>query len=339
MANKLESLIYRYKELGIDLQIDYDKFYLYSLITHSTAIEGSTITELENQIMFDHGVSIKGKSIEEQSMNLDLKLAYDRAIELAKNHTPITIDTLISLAALVMKNTGKEYKTILGDFSSAKGELRLLNVTAGIGGRSYMNYNKVPTKLAEFCNQLNADRKKAENKSITELYKLSFDAHFNLVTIHPWADGNGRMARLIMNMLQFEFGLIPTKIHQEYKEEYIKALVATREEEDLEIFRTFMTKMMEENLSAEIETYLKSINETGDSSVKPSKGGEESAKSREKIISLLSENGRLSAAALAEKIGITTKAVEKHLARLKADGTIQRIGPAKGGHWVVSPKQ
>ena len=339
MANKLESLIYRYKELGIDLQIDYDKFYLYSLITHSTAIEGSTITELENQIMFDHGVSIKGKSIEEQSMNLDLKLAYDRAIELAKNHTPITIDTLISLAALVMKNTGKEYKTILGDFSSAKGELRLLNVTAGIGGRSYMNYNKVPTKLAEFCNQLNADRKKAENKSITELYKLSFDAHFNLVTIHPWADGNGRMARLIMNMLQFEFGLIPTKIHQEYKEEYIKALVATREEDDLEIFRTFMTKMMEENLSAEIETYLKSINETGDSSVKPSKGGEESAKSREKIISLLSENGRLSAAALAEKIGITAKAVEKHLARLKSDGIIQRIGPAKGGHWVVGPKQ
>lgn len=338
MANKLESLIYRYKELGINLQIDYDKFYLYSLITHSTAIEGSTITELENQIMFDHGVSIKGKSIEEQSMNLDLKLAYDRAIELAKNHTPITIDTLISLAALVMKNTGKEYKTILGDFSSAKGELRLLNVTAGIGGRSYMNYNKVPTKLAEFCNQLNADRKKAKNKSITELYKLSFDAHFNLVTIHPWADGNGRMARLIMNMLQFEFGLIPTKIHQEYKEEYIKALVATREEDDLEIFRTFMTKMMEENLSAEIETYLKSINETGDSSVKPSKGGEESAKSREKIISLLSENGRLSAAALAEKIGITTKAVEKHLARLKSDGTIQRIGPAKGGHWVVNGK-
>ena len=99
-----------------------------------------------------------------------------------------------------------------------------------------------------------------------------------------------------------------------------------------------MTKMMEENLSAEIETYLKSINETGDSSVKPSKGGEESAKSREKIISLLREDGCLSAVALAEKIGITAKAVEKHLARLKADGIIQRIGPAKGGLWVVNGK-
>ena len=331
MVHNLDALIGKYKELGIDQQIDYDKFYLYSLITHSTAIEGSTITELENQVMFDHGVSIKGKSIEEQSMNLDLKNAYDVAINLAKNHTPITVDSLISLSALVMKNTGIEYKTVLGDFSSAKGELRLLNVTAGFGGRSYMNYSKVPTKLTEFCSQLNEDRKDANKKSITELYKISFDAHFNLVTIHPWADGNGRMARLVMNMLQFEFGLIPTIIHKEYKEEYIKALVATREDDNLDIFRTFMTKMMEENLSAEIETYLNSIDDKEVNIVIQSK-------SREKILSLLRENGKLSAVALAHSIGITAKAVEKHLARLKSDGIIQHIGPAKGGHWVVNDK-
>ena len=338
MVHNLDALIGKYKELGIDQQIDYDKFYLYSLITHSTAIEGSTITELENQVMFDHGVSIKGKSIEEQSMNIDLKNAYDGAINLAKNHTPITIDSLISLSALVMKNTGKEYKTVLGDFSSAKGELRLLNVTAGFGGRSYMNYSKVPTKLTEFCNQLNEDRKDANKKSITELYKISFDAHFNLVTIHPWADGNGRMARLVMNMLQFEFGLIPTIIHKEYKEEYIKALLATREEDNLDIFRSFMTKMMEENLTAEIETYLKSIDDTEENIIKLSKVSKKNSNSREKIISLLRENGRLSAVALAEKIGITAKAVETHLARLKSDGIIQRIGPAKGGKWVVNEK-
>ena len=63
MKTKLQQLVERYRQLGIDQQIDYDKFYLYSLITHSTAIEGSTITEVENQIMFDHGVSIKGKSL------------------------------------------------------------------------------------------------------------------------------------------------------------------------------------------------------------------------------------------------------------------------------------
>ena len=334
MANKLEQLVTRYRELGIDNQIDYDKFYLYSLITHSTAIEGSTITELENQIMFDHGVSLKGKSIEEQSMNLDLKAAYEKAIELAKQHKPITIDMLISLSALVMKNTGKEYNTALGNFSSARGELRLLNVTAGVGGRSYMNYSKVPAKLAEFCDQLNAERVKSATMTVDELYQMSFDAHYNLVTIHPWADGNGRMARLVMNMLQFEFGLIPTKILKEDKEEYIKALVATREDEDLDVFRGFMTSMMEQNLQNEIATYLESIGNE-ESREKTPKGREKPRKSREKIVALLSEDGKLSAASLAEKIGISAKAVEKHLANLKANGIIERIGPAKGGYWEV----
>ena len=334
MANKLEQLVTRYRELGIDNQIDYDKFYLYSLITHSTAIEGSTITELENQIMFDHGISIKGKSIEEQSMNLDLKVAYEKAIEFAKQHKPLSTEMLISLSALVMKNTGKEYKTALGDFSSARGELRLLNVTAGIGGRSYMNYSKVPMKLAEFCERLNASRAKASEMSMDELYRLTFDAHYQLVTIHPWADGNGRMARLLMNMLQFEFGLIPTKILSEDKEEYIKALVATREDDDLEIFRSFMSSMMERNLLSEIANYLESIGEE-ESREKPQKSREKTTKSREKIVALLSEDGKLSAMALAEKIGISAKSVEKHLANLKADGIIERIGPAKGGYWKV----
>lgn len=255
-----------------------------------------------------------------------------QTIQLAKSHTPITIDILKELSALVMKNTGKEYKTALGDFSSAKGELRLLNVTAGIGGKSYMSYNKIPTKLAEFCNNLNEERKNHTIKSITQLYELSFDAHYNLVTIHPWADGNGRMARLLMNLLQFEFGLIPTKILKEDKEEYIKALMATRENEDLNIFRKFMTSLMIRNLTHDIETYRKTLEED-------LKSREKITKSREKIIALLSNDNTLTMAAIAREIGITQKAVEKQIARLKADGIIKRIGPDKGGHWLVIKKQ
>lgn len=335
MQTELEKLVSHYHELGIDKQIDYDKFYLYSLITHSTAIEGSTITEIENQIMFDQGISLKGKSITEQNMNLDLKNAYESAIKLAHAHTDITIDLLKRLSALVMKNTGQEYKTALGDFSSARGDLRLLNVTAGFGGRSYMNYSKVPAKLSEFCTWINKERKNYTNKSIAQLYDLSFDAHYHLVTIHPWADGNGRMARLVMNMLQFEFGLIPTKILKDDKEEYIKTLIETRENEDLDIFREFMTATMVKNLSYDIDAYRKSIEDNSESGEKTSKGRERPMKSREKIIALLSQDNTLSAAALAERIGITPKAVEKHIAKMKAEGILKRIGPDKGGHWQI----
>ena len=55
--SKLTDIISEYKRLGIPDQIDYEKLYLYSIITHSTAVEGSTVTELENQLMFDEGIT------------------------------------------------------------------------------------------------------------------------------------------------------------------------------------------------------------------------------------------------------------------------------------------
>lgn len=124
-----------------------------------------------------------------------------------------------------------------------------------------------------------------------------------------------------MNQLQMEMGLIPAKILKEDKEEYIKALVETREKEDPSIFRRWMTGLMIRNLRHDIDTYLLSVNDE--------KGGE-------KILELLSGDGTLSAAALAARIGITPKAVEKHLARLKAEGRLRRVGPDKGGHWMVN---
>lgn len=336
MEHNLEELIRKYRELGIDQQMDYEKFYLYSIITHSTAIEGSTITELENQIMFDQGISLKGKNLEEQMMNLDLKNAYERSLELVKEHQDISIETLKELASLVMKNTGKVYRTILGDFSSAKGELRLLNVTAGIGGKSYMSYNKVPLKLNEFCRELNDGRKKMMNQSIQDKYNLSFDAHFHLATIHPWADGNGRMARLIMNHIQFENGLVPTKICKEDKEEYIKALVATREEDDLSIFRDYMSRLMMKNLEHDIEAYIQSTGEDDlESRAFLSKSRIKKEKSREKILHLLSVNPHFTTTVLAEELGITVKGVEKQLAKLKAEGRLKRIGSPRSGYWEV----
>ena len=108
--DQLTALIERYRQLGIDSQIDYEKFYLYSIITHSTAIEGSTVTEFENQLLFDQGITAKGKTIIEQMMNLDLKRAYEESIRLAGNHTDITVDILKSLAHLVMQNTARLIK-------------------------------------------------------------------------------------------------------------------------------------------------------------------------------------------------------------------------------------
>lgn len=112
----LLSLIQQHKELGISEQIDYEKFYLYSIITHSTAIEGSTVTELEAQLLFDEGITSQKRTLVEQLMNLDLKTAYDYGMKWIKHHEAITVNWLITLASKVMARTGSEYHS-LGEIS------------------------------------------------------------------------------------------------------------------------------------------------------------------------------------------------------------------------------
>lgn len=259
LTDRLVRVTKEYKSLGIDQQVDYDKFYLYSLITHSTAIEGSTVTEVENQLLFDDGIAAKGRSMVEQLMNLDLKAAYEKSMRLAKAGTPFSVDMLKSLSAIVMRNTGSEYSTMQGTFDSSRGDLRLVNVTAGVGGSSYMNYAKVPSRLEALCQQINEGRQRlSASADIVEQYLFTFDVHYKLVTIHPWVDGNGRMSRLVMNHLQFEFGLIPTKVAKDDKAEYIEALIASREAESLLPFREFMLREHTRNLQSEIDEFRRS---------------------------------------------------------------------------------
>ena len=254
-------LLQQHKELGISEQIDYQKFYLYSIITHSTAIEGSTVTEVEAQLLFDEGITSSKRTMMEQQMNLDLKVAYDYGMQWIKQHEDITVDWLVLLASKVMARTGSEYHAAGGDFSAAKGELRKLNVTAGLGGKSYMSYLKVPARLAAFCEELNKRRKAIDGNDIAAIYELSLWAHFELVTIHPWADGNGRTCRLLMNLLQMEFDVLPTKVLKEDKAEYIQALIDTREHEDISIFIDCMTRLHCQHLKSDIDHYLESTSE------------------------------------------------------------------------------
>ena len=60
--NMFLNTIQEYKELGMSNLIDYDKFYLYSIVTHSTAIEGSSMTEVENQVLFEEVLAARERA-------------------------------------------------------------------------------------------------------------------------------------------------------------------------------------------------------------------------------------------------------------------------------------
>lgn len=172
-------------------------------------------------------------------------------IDKAKNKTPITTNLIKEINACVMKSTGGIYNTMLGEVDASKGMFRKGNVTAGVS--YFPNYDKVERLTNELVKLLSD--KMNDNLTIDEKLYLSFDAHFNLVSIHPFYDGNGRTSRLLMNYIQAFYDLPLAIVNSEDKQEYIQALIDTRNEDNIQIFRDFMRDQYEKYLSNEIKKF------------------------------------------------------------------------------------
>ena len=333
--SRLIDLTKEYNKLGISEQLDFGKLYLYSIITHSTAIEGSTVSETENRLLFDEGIGAN-KPMVEQMMNLDLKKAYEEGLKLSVSHAGYSVEMLCSLSALVMKNTGSDYNTALGSFSSSNGDLRLINVSAGRGGKSYMAWQKVPARLEEFCQWLNHERAVVDADDTEKIYELSFLAHYNLVHIHPWADGNGRMTRLVMNMIQNEFGLIPSMVKKDRRAEYIDSLALSQEAKDPAKFIDFMMQNHADNLRQTIVEYKQSLeddtlilrNDTINDTL--SLTGKEKA-----VLETIRQDLNVTIDGVIKVTGFSRPTVTRALSSLKQKGLLERVGAKKNGEWRI----
>lgn len=344
--HRLTDMLLRYADSGIEHQVDYEKFYLYSLITHSTAIEGSTVTEIENQLLFDEGIAAKGRTLNEQMMNVDLKNAYFYGFNWAKDPKPYTVDFLCELSARVMRRTGCEYSTLGGSFDSSKGELRLCNVSAGAGGRSYLSFQKVPKAISDFCTWLNRALSAIDRNNKSACYRLSFEAHFRLVTIHPWVDGNGRTTRLLMNIVQKQLGIIPSIVTKENKAEYIQALIDSREKEDSTIIQDVMMGQHIANMEARIQQYHKSLNDEASNAVTGSATPVYSpvhlSERQQNIIRHILTaqqnerlNERLNTKQISADLGLSYISARRDLQHLAQIGYIEHVGSKKTGYWRV----
>jgi Fic family protein len=239
----LVKLISRYKELGIADVIDHEKFNQISIVHHSTKIE--------TQVLLNKGLTPKGKPLNDTLMVTDHFAALQFLLNQAEVKRPVSVELIQEINSLVVKNTGHTYNSVFGTIDSATGAFRKGNVSAG--SSYFPNYDKVIRLTEKMVLEVNALMK----TPLTELQKikLSFDAHFNLVSIHPFYDGNGRTARLLMNYIQAYYQLPLAIVRSESKTEYIEALIATREKDDITIFRRFMEGEYSTLLESEIKKF------------------------------------------------------------------------------------
>lgn len=249
--NKSLELIREFRELNLSKTFDFDKFNHYAIVHHSATIEGSTLTEIETQLLLDENLTPKGKPLDHSLMVSDHYNALRFILEPANLSLKISVQFIQSINAQMMKRTGKTINTVLGTVDAAKGELRKSNVSVG---NSYpVNYDKVERLLAKLSGQLNEALAKPQND--LERLDLSFDAHFDLVTVHPFYDGNGRTSRLLMNYLQQRSNLPLGLVFKEDKADYFLALIETRKQENVQVFRDFMHLQYQKWLIQEIEKF------------------------------------------------------------------------------------
>jgi Fic family protein len=247
----LIKLIDRYASLGIDEVIDHEKFNLISIVHHSTKLEGCTLTEIETQVLINEGLTPKGKPMHDSLMVTDHHVALQFILKEAKIKRKISVDLITEINSLVVRNTGSIYHTMLGTVDARTGAFRKGNVTAGTS--YFPNFDKVESLTHDMVHKMND----IMGKSLSPIEKinLSFDSHFNLVSIHPFYDGNGRTSRLLMNYIQACYHLPLAIVHNEAKTEYIEALIKTREKSDIEVFRRFMGREYARLLKAEIKKF------------------------------------------------------------------------------------
>jgi Fic family protein len=246
--SEIEKLAKEYKRISKGI-FDYKKYAYYAITHHSTTIEGSTLTESQVINLLELGKTATNKPFEDHQMVFDHYKALLFVMNLAKGKSNLSVKLIKEIASYVMKNTGSFVNTIIGKYDISKGDFRLSGVRAG--SRLFPDYKKVPDLVSKLCEELNNGLK--ESNTFKQKCELAFKIHFDFVSIHPFGDGNGRTARLLMNFVQEYFNLPLSIVFKQDKLKYIDALELTRKKESYQPFYDFMFSQYAKFLKKEIK--------------------------------------------------------------------------------------
>ena len=295
-------------------------YYRVGLTFTSNALEGNSLTESETKVVIEDGLTIEGKPLRDVYEAVGHAKAYDHIYQLATRKT-LEEEDILTLHNLF-------YQQI--DTAQA-GQYR--NVTVFISGSSYAVTppQKIAVEMKKFVTWFN---KKEAKTNPVEFAAL---VHEKFVFIHPFIDGNGRLARLLMNLAllrnEYSIALIPVILRHEY-------IVA------LELAHTDDTRFKEFIADRIIATQLDLLRLLAESGgVKTQNGGASSRIENQnggvnslelQIIDALEKMPGLNAPALATALDKSLRTTQRYLKKLSEEDKIEFRGAAKnGGYFLV----
>ena len=264
---------------------------------NSNAIEGNTLTKSETRLVIEEGITIGGKSVREHFEAINHKKAIDFIESIVKEKKTITKDIICKINSLVLDNIEEE----------EKGIYRLRKVH--IEGASFIppKPDLIPKLMEEFLKWLNENKNKINTVDFVAL------AHEKFVFIHPFIDGNGRVARLLINLILMQKGFPPSVILKTERKKYIRTLEEAHNE-DYAPFVNFIARNMERSLSLWIDALKIPIKGNNEEYISLAEASKICPYSQE-YLSLLARKGRLETIKLGRNWVTTRKAVKEYMKR------------------------
>ena len=262
---------------------------------NSNAIEGNTLTKSETRLVIEEGITIGGKSMREHFEAINHKKAIEFVESIVKERKVITKDIICKINDLILTDIEDE----------EKGTYRLRKVH--IEGASFVPAmpKLVPKLMEEFLGWLNKNKDKM---NIVDYVAL---AHEKFTFIHPFIDGNGRCARLLVNLLLMQQGFPPIVILKTERKKYIITLEQAHKENYIP-FVNFTARNIERSLSLWIDALKIAVKGNKEEYISLAEASKLSPYSQE-YLSLLARKGKLESIKTGRNWVATRKAIEEYV--------------------------
>ena len=228
------------RPLPPELVKNLDEWFNVELTYNSNAIEGNTLTRQETALVLEKGITIGGKSLTEhlEATNHAKALEFIKTL-VSKKSSDVTEKTILFLHECILK----------GINDANAGRYRSVQIRIA-GSRVVMpNPLKVPGLMTEFVSWLSTE-------NTLHPVALAGEAHYRLVTIHPFVDGNGRTARLLMNLILQMHGYPPAIIRNEDRKYYIESLETAQLGGSRDAFDQLICEAVDRSLDIYLESLL-----------------------------------------------------------------------------------
>jgi Fic family protein len=198
----------------------------------SNAIEGNALTAGETVLILEKGITVSGKPLKDHLETVEHAKALAWVLDVAgRKDAPITEADLRNLHRLAV---GQSTQGNAGRYAD-----RPRSMDTGTSALDFPAPAKIPTLVADLLAWL--DERQYEPAT-------AFEAHLRLVRIHPFNDGNGRTARLLMNLILARSGFPPIAVRPEDRPAYLRALDTAQSGGGAEAFKDLLFHRLDKTL-------------------------------------------------------------------------------------------